>query len=54
MREEVSKEGTHPWYVYAASKTGAELEVWKFAEAHTDVDVTTSESHCILRTYAHD
>ena len=30
--------------VYAASKKYAELAVWEWAEAHSDVDVTTSKS----------
>jgi nucleoside-diphosphate-sugar epimerase len=29
--------------VYAASKKYAELAVWEWAEAHPDVDVTTSK-----------
>ena len=29
---------------YAASKKYAELAVWEWAEAHPDVDVTTSKS----------
>ena len=30
--------------IYAASKKYAELAVWEWAEAHPDVDVTTSKS----------
>ena len=29
--------------IYTASKKFAELAVWEWAEAHPDVDVTTSE-----------
>jgi nucleoside-diphosphate-sugar epimerase len=32
------------WVTYAASKKYAELAVWGWAEAHPDVDVTTSKS----------
>ena len=41
-REEVLKPGTHPWAVYTASKAVAEKEIWKFADEHKDIDVTTS------------
>ena len=32
------------YVIYAASKKYAELAVWEWAEAHPDVDVTTSKS----------
>lgn len=49
---EVTKEqvldGTHgaddAMWVYAASKAVAERELWKFADAHPEVDITTSQS----------
>lgn len=47
-REEVLKPGTHPWAVYTASKAVAEKEIWKFADEHKDVDVTT-----ILPSFVH-
>ena len=34
--------------IYAASKKYAELAVWEWAEAHPDVDVTTSKSIIIV------
>ena len=35
---------------YAASKKYAELAVWEWAEAHADVDVTTSKSIILFFT----
>ena len=32
-----------PGFIYSAAKTAAEREVWKFADEHPDVDVTTCE-----------
>ena len=34
--------------IYVASKKFAELAVWEWAEAHPDVDVTTSKSSTIV------
>lgn len=28
--------------IYSAAKTRAELEAWKFAEEHPEIDITTS------------
>ena len=36
---------------YAASKKYAELAVWEWAEAHPDVDITTSKSVILLFFY---
>ena len=36
------------YVIYAASKKYAELAVWEWAEAHPDVDVTTSKSIIIV------
>lgn len=34
--------GTNHVVVYGAAKTLAEREIWKFAEEHPEIDVTTS------------
>ena len=42
--KEEALDGTRdPMFVYAAAKTLAEKEVWKFASEHPDIDVATSE-----------
>ncbi|ETW81018.1 hypothetical protein HETIRDRAFT_440578 [Heterobasidion irregulare TC 32-1] len=39
---EQALDGTRdPGFIYSAAKTAAEREVWKFADEHPDVDVTT-------------
>lgn len=40
-KEEVLKPDLSPMSVYAASKSLAEKEIWKFAEAHPEISVTT-------------
>lgn len=37
--------------VYGTAKTVAERELWKFADAHPEIDITTSE-HCSLRLFS--
>ena len=41
VTKELALQGTS---TYAAAKKFAELAVWEWAEAHPDVDVTTSKS----------
>lgn len=41
-REIALTPGTDPMWVYATTKTLAEREIWKFAEEHPEVDITTS------------
>lgn len=43
-REEALDPSAHPIFVYSASKALAEKEIWKFAEAHPDINVTTRQS----------
>ena len=44
MTKETALSSNSNGVVYAASKKFAELAVWEWAEAHPDVDVTTSQS----------
>ncbi|KAI0301120.1 hypothetical protein B0F90DRAFT_1719335 [Multifurca ochricompacta] len=39
--EDAKQPETHPWAIYTASKVIGEREVWKFADANKDIDVTT-------------
>ena len=46
MTKESVLDGTHEndgLWVYSASKAIAERELWKFADAHPEVDITTSK-----------
>ena len=43
-KEQVLAGGQSPIWVYSAAKTIAEQEVWKFAEAHPEIDITTGKS----------
>ena len=43
MTKEDALHGDDNTLIYAASKKYAELAVWEWAEAHPDVDVTTSK-----------
>ena len=43
MTKEMALQSNQNGIVYAASKKFAELAVWEWAEAHPDVDVTTSK-----------
>ena len=44
MTKENALDSDSKLVAYAASKKYAELAVWEWAEAHPDVDVTTSKS----------
>ena len=50
MTKEVALHSDDKAVVYAASKKYAELAVWEWAEAHPDVDVTTSKSILLFFT----
>ena len=41
--EEALASEHEPFWVYCTAKVVSEKEVWKFAEAHPQMDVTTSE-----------
>ena len=36
-------ENQNEFHIYGVAKTVAERELWKFADAHPEVDITTSE-----------
>ena len=42
MTKESALQSDDKWVAYQASKKYADLAVWEWAEAHPDVDVTTS------------
>ena len=46
MTKEDAFHSNEKWVAYKAAKKHAELAVWEWAEAHPDVDVTTSELYC--------
>ena len=41
--EEALASEHEPFWVYCTAKVVSEKEVWKFAEVHSQMDVTTSE-----------
>lgn len=43
-REEALDPSRDAMFVYAASKALAEKEIWKFASAHPDINITTRSS----------
>ena len=43
-REDISKEETNTFVLYQAAKTVAERELWKFADEHPEIDITTSKN----------
>ena len=44
--------GTDEWTIYSATKTVSEREVWKFAEEHPEIDITTSMHIFCVETLA--
>jgi nucleoside-diphosphate-sugar epimerase len=42
-QEQALEQGRDPGYIYSASKSLAEQEVWKFADEHPDINVTTGQ-----------
>ena len=46
MTKENALDSDEDWVAYEAAKKYAELAVWEWAEAHPDVDVTTSQLYC--------
>lgn len=43
--------GTDELTIYGATKTVSEREVWKFAEEHPEIDITTSIHLFLLNMY---
>lgn len=45
IREQALEKGRELDFIYSASKGLAEKEVWKFADEHPDINITTGLSH---------
>lgn len=48
MTKETAIKSGQPGAIYVATKKDAELAVWKWAEAHAHVEVTTSKSYLVI------